>query len=202
MKIGILDYKACNLSSIYYSVYRMGYDPIIINTAKEIKQIDKLIIPGVGSAKHCLNYIKENGIFNEIKEFLNLEKPILGICLGLQIFSQNLYEHGISKGFGLFDAEVIPINNTNHYNIGWSKINYNNINTLPAEIKKNDIFYFCHSYYLNFKNNNNKKNCLGYLNNGILIPSILIKNNFIGVQFHPEKSQKNVENIIKYFLNI
>ena len=202
MKIGILDYEACNLSSIYYSIHRMGYDPTIINTAKEIKQIDKLIIPGVGSAKHCLDYIKKNGIFYEINEFLNFDKPILGICLGLQIFSKNLYEHGNSEGFGLFNAEVIPLKNSNHFNIGWSKINYNITNNLPTDIKTNDIFYFCHSYYLNFQNNEDKKNCVGYLNNDIFIPSILIKNNFIGVQFHPEKSQKNGENIIKYFLNL
>ena len=94
------------------------------------------------------------------------------------------------------------LNNSNHFNIGWSKINYNIANNLPTDIKTNDIFYFCHSYYLNFQNNEDKKNCVGYLNNDIFIPSILIKNNFIGVQFHPEKSQKNGENIIKYFLNL
>ena len=149
-----------------------------------------------------MDYIKKNGIFYEINEFLNFDKPILGICLGLQIFSKNLYEHGNSEGFGLFNAEVIPLNNSNHFNIGWSKINYNITNNLPTDIKTNDIFYFCHSYYLNFQNNEDKKNCVGYLNNDIFIPSILIKNNFIGVQFHPEKSQKNGENIIKYFLNL
>ena len=201
MNIGILDYKACNLSSIYYSIYRMGYDPIIINSAKEIKRIDKLIIPGVGSAKYCLDYLKKNGMFNEVKEFLNLEKHILGICLGLQIFSKNLYEHGTSEGFGLFDTEVIPINKLNHFNIGWSKIIYNKTSSIPAEIIKNDIFYFCHSYYINFLNQNDKKNCLGFLDDEILIPSILLKDNFLGVQFHPEKSQKHGDNIIKYFLN-
>jgi glutamine amidotransferase len=201
MNIGILDYKACNLSSIYYSVYRMGYDPIIVSKAEEIKQVDKLIIPGVGSAKHCLDHLKRTGLFDEINEFLNLEKPILGICLGLQIFCKNLYEHGYSQGFGLFDAKVIPISNNNYFNIGWSKIKYYNSNSLPLEILNNNIFYFCHSHYINFENEKDKKNCLGYLNNEIKIPSILKKKNFIGVQFHPEKSQRNGENIIGYFLN-
>ena len=202
MKIGILDYNACNLSSVYYSIYRLGYDPIIIKKAKEITRIDKLIIPGVGSAFHCLNYLKKNGIFEEIKKFLELEKPILGICLGLQIFSKKLYEHGVSEGFGLIDAEVIPINYLNYYNIGWSKLIFSKNHYLPKEVFLNNIFYFCHSYQLKFNNSSENNFCRAYIKNKNKIPSIIIKNNFIGVQFHPEKSQKNGENLIKFFLNL
>ena len=201
MKLGILDYDACNLSSIYYSTYRIGYDPIIIKTAKEISRLDKLIIPGVGSAFNCLNYLKKNGIFYEIKNFLELGKPILGICLGLQIFSKKLNEHGVSEGFGFIDADTIPLNNLNYYNIGWSKLKFKEKNNLPKEITLNNDFYFCHSYKLKFNNSKEEEYCIGYTKNKTLIPSMIIKNNLIGVQFHPEKSQKNGEMIIKFFLD-
>ena len=202
MNIGILNYKACNLSSIYNSIYRLGYDPIIIDSSKKIKNLDKLIIPGVGSAKHCLDFIKKNGIFDEINEYLELKKPILGVCLGLQIFSKNLYEHGNSKGFGLINADVLPIDNSNFYNIGWSKLNFNENNNLPKPIILNNIYYFCHSYKLKFNESSEKKYCLGYVENKNIIPAMIIKNNFIGLQFHPEKSQKSGEIIIKYFLDL
>jgi len=198
MKIGILNYNACNLASIYHSIYRIGYDPIIINNKKQLKKIDKLIIPGVGAAKSCVDYLKKKELFDEIEDFIDLKKPILGICLGLQIFSKKLYEHGESNGLNFINAEVIPFRKQK-INIGWSKLIINNNNFFNEFSDKS--FYFCHSYYLNFINLNDKKYCKGFIDHDEKIPSLIIKENFVGVQFHPEKSQANGNKFIKKFLH-
>jgi len=201
MNIGILDYNACNISSIYYSIYRLGYDPKIIKNSKELKDIDKLIIPGVGAAKNCIDYLNQNGLFNEIQKFLASQKPILGICMGFQIFATNLHEHGLSQGLGLIDAEIIPFKKTNLFNIGWQNVEINKKNKIFRNIENNNSFYFCHSHYLKFNNKKDEEECVGISKFGTLVPSLVIKENFMGMQFHPEKSQKNGSNLIKYFLN-
>jgi len=201
MNIGILDYNACNISSVYYSIYRLGYDPKIIKNSKELKDIDKLIIPGVGAAKNCIDYLNQNGLFNEIQKFLASQKPILGICMGFQIFATNLHEHGLSQGLGLIDAEIIPFKKTNLFNIGWQNVEINKKNKIFRYIENNNSFYFCHSHYLKFNNKKDEEECVGISKFGTLVPSLVIKENFMGMQFHPEKSQKNGSNLIKYFLN-
>jgi len=201
MNIGILDYNACNISSVYYSIYRLGYDPKIIKNSKELKDIDKLIIPGVGAAKNCIDYLNQNGLFNEIQKFLASQKPILGICMGFQIFATNLHEHGLSQGLGLIDAEIIPFKKTNLFNIGWQNVEINKKNKIFRNIENNNSFYFCHSHYLKFNNKKDEEECVGISKFGTLVPSLVIKENFMGMQFHPEKSQKNGSNLIKYFLN-
>ena len=197
MKIGILNYNACNLASIYNSIFRLGYDPKIIEKRAELKSIDKLIIPGVGAAKNCLDYLKKNDLFSEVEIFFKKENPILGICLGLQIFSKNLFEHGKSSGFNLIDADVVSFPNKK-INIGWRKILINDKNWIEFN---NKSFYFCHSYLLKFNNANDKKYCKARINSQEEIPSLIIKQNFIGTQFHPEKSQTVGNKFIEKFLN-
>ena len=200
MKIGILDYNACNISSIYYSIYRLGYDPKIIKNSKEFRDIDRLIIPGVGAAKKCIDYLNQTGILNEIQKFLDSKKPILGICLGLQIFANNLHEHGLSKGLGLIDAEVVPFKKKNLFNIGWQNLEIVKKNEKFGNIENNNSFYFCHSHYLKFNQKKDEEECVGISKFENLVPSLIIKENFVGMQFHPEKSQKNGSNLIKKFL--
>ena len=200
MKIGILNYNACNLASIYYSIYRLGYDPIILKKKEDIKKIDKLIIPGVGAAKSCLEYLKNKELFEYIQIFFNSGKPILGICLGLQIFSKTLMEHGRSSGFGIIDANVIPFNKVKKFNIGWSNIKISE-NSFLFKNFSDKSFYFCHSHFVKFNNKNNEKYCHGKIIHGETVPSIIIKNNFMGVQFHPEKSQTNGVKFIENFLD-
>ncbi len=198
MKIGILNYNACNLASIYHSIFRIGYDPIIIEEKDQFKNLDKLIIPGVGAANSCLNYLKKKKLFDEVDNFLKKKKPILGICLGLQIFSKKLHEHGLSDGFNFIDAEVVPFRD-NKINIGWSELIIENNNKWKNLDLKS--FYFCHSYYLKFLDSKDIKFCHGFINFHEKVPSLIVKNNFMGVQFHPEKSQTNGNKFIENFLN-
>lgn len=198
MKIGILNYEACNIASIYYSLYRLGYDPIVLNKPGVINKLDKLIIPGVGAAKKCMDFMNSSSIKDEIINFFDKGKPILGICLGLQIFSKKLYENGESDGLGLIDAKVVPLDGKK-INMGWSNITVNN-NSNFCKIFNNKSFYFCHSYYLKMKDDYQNINCKAYLDEKNKIPSVVINKNFIGSQFHPEKSQKNGVEFLKKFM--
>lgn len=199
MKVGILDYKACNLGSVFSSLYRLGINPIIINTTKKIFEMDKLIIPGVGAAKNCIGYLKQNSFIEPIKQFL-ANKPVLGICLGMQIFAKKLYENGFSEGIGHIDGVVKKLDTKIKFNIGWREVKF--INKINKKMKIDDMssFYYCHSYYINLKTNNYcaATSCMESNNQ---IPAIIYKDNFIGTQFHPEKSQTNGSKFLEFFLN-
>lgn len=199
MKIAIIHYDACNLKSVFNAIYRLGYDPVIISNYKKLDTFDKIIIPGVGSAYECIKYLKKNKLFDEILNVYEKKKSILGICLGMQIFAKNLYENGISEGFNLFNGNVIKMKNKK-FNIGWMDVKYTNGFKINNNNKRPN-YYFCHSYYLNFIDKDEKTYCFGYSDNELKIPSIIQKRNYLGCQFHPEKSQKNGEDFLKFFLN-
>ena len=199
MKVGILDYKACNLASVFSSLYKLGIDPIIVNNSKELTEIDKLIIPGVGAAKNCMDYLKYNSFIDPLKDFL-INKPILGICLGMQIFAKKLYENGFSEGIGYIDGEVKKLDTKIKFNIGWKEVKLKKKIEEKFNIVDLSSFYYCHSYYMSLKKN---ENCLAtsIIDNNHEIPAIVLKNNFIGTQFHPEKSQNNGNKFLEFFLN-
>ena len=201
MKIGIVDYGACNLSSIYNSIYRLGYNPLVIKNPNDFKSLDRLIIPGVGAAKQCIDNLKEKKYFEEIFKFYKTGKPLLGICLGMQIFGKNLFEHGKSDGFGIVDADIIKIDKKNPFNIGWRIINLKENSNIKKIIPNKSCFYFCHSYFMSFNTSLEKKYCEGFVEEKKVIPSIVVKNNYIGTQFHPEKSQGLGEKFILNFIS-
>ncbi len=201
MKIGILNYDACNIKSVFNTIYRVGHNPIIINKSKDFEQIDKLIIPGVGSAYTSIQFLKKNNLIDEIKNFLLKKKPIMGICLGLQLLCKNLTEGGKCEGFSFIDANVQPLFKNLKANIGWYELFLKEELIKKLNLKKNRNFYFCHSYYLKFNNSLEERNCVGTIIFDQKIPSIVIKENLIGVQFHPEKSQESGEKILNYFIN-
>lgn len=201
MKIGIIDYNAGNLQSVYNAIYNLGYNPSIIKDYKEIKNVDKLIIPGVGSANLAIKTLKKNNFVEEIISFYNKEKYILGICLGFQIFATKLFENGVSEGLGIINGDIIPISNNFTNNIGWNSVLISDFNSI--NIKKNqNCFYFCHSYYLKTYSEIEKNYCVGEIKlDSFIVPSIYRKKNFFGTQFHPEKSQIHGINFIQSFLN-
>ena len=200
MKVGILDYKACNLGSVFSSFYKLGIDPIIINSSKKISEMDRLIIPGVGAAKNCMEYLKCNSFIEPIKEFL-LKKPVLGICLGMQIFAKKLYENGLSEGIGHLNGEVKKLDTKIKFNIGWKEVKLIKIIDKKLNIEDLSSFYYCHSYYISLEENDYCAGISYIENNNYEIPAIVCKGNFIGTQFHPEKSQTNGSKFLEFFLN-
>ena len=192
MKIYILNYGLGNIRSIYNAVKNCGYNPELISKDKKIK-CDLLIIPGVGSFSEASKILRNKFkiIFKSIKEnnfFL------LGICLGMQIMADKGYENGNHSGLGIFNGEVKLIPKLIEKPIiGWKKTILKN-SKLPF-LKKygNSKFYHVHSYYLN-----SKKNIHGYIiEKKFKIPSIIYKKNYLGLQFHPEKSGKTGLKLLK-----
>ena len=202
MNVGILNYDAGNIYSVYNLIYNLGFTPKIISNKNEFKNIDKLIIPGVGSAYRCIENLKKNKLFDLLSDNLNSELPILGICLGLQIFCENLYENGEANGLKFIKAKVQKISQHNKYNIGWSKVEFKS-DDLNSIFINNKDFYFCHSFSIQELDKKDQKFLEGHIKfDQKVIPSVIKKKNFLGVQFHPEKSQTNGVKFMKYFLNI
>lgn len=194
MKVAIIKYNAGNVQSVLFALERIGINAIITNNVDELKTSDKIIFPGVGEASSAMSYLKENGLDNVI---LNLKQPVLGICLGMQLMC-NYSEEGNTKCLGIFNNQIklFPSNNTVKVpQIGWNTI-YNLKTNLYTGFKKDEYMYFVHSYYAEIG-----KSTVAKTIHGLEYSSSLQKDNFYGVQFHPEKSgtagQAVLENFIK-----
>ena len=203
MKIVIVDYGMGNIKSIVSALKYIGIDDIILsNNLLDIESADKIILPGVGSFAKAMKNIKQLKL-NEIlsKEVLEKKKPILGICLGMQLMSKSSDEDGLSEGLGFIDAKVSKFKNTYEKvpHVGFNQVDFKENSKLYNGLNNKSDFYFTHSYQMQSNENINQGIC-HYENNFIV--SYEVKN-ITGVQFHPELSQTNglklLENFIKNF---
>lgn len=193
MKIVIIDYGAGNIQSIQFAIKRLGFDAILSKNPIEIQQADKVIFPGVGEASSAMKMLIDNGLDELIP---NLQQPVLGICLGMQLMC-NSSEEGNTKGLGIFDTNVIKFSNAVKVpHMGWNTIS-NLKSELFENIKENEFMYLVHSFYVP-----NSDLAIANTNYEVEYASALRKNNFYGVQFHPEKSGKWGGKIIDNFLNL
>ena len=211
MKIAIIDYESGNLKSVSKAVELASKnilnksDVQIINTAKELSHYDKIVLPGQGSFKQCYqSLISIDGILDELSNFvIEKQKPILGICVGMQLFSTFGDEDGGSKGFNWIEGKVKKINLKDKFlklpHMGWNNINIEKDSKLLNGIENNSHFYFVHSYAFEVSN---KKFISAITNYSIEFVSAVEKNNIFGTQFHPEKSQANGIKILENFVKI
>ena len=209
MYISVIDYGSGNLKSaakaLEAAANNISLNSTITVTSdpKIIKQSDKIVLPGQGSFRDCYLGIKKIPGLNEtLNEFvLENKKPILGICVGMQLFAKNGYESQKTQGFGWINAEVRKINNMNKKlklpHMGWNEIEFKKDCFLFSNIKNKSHMYFIHSYEFMTK----QKDCVvATTNYGNSIIASVAKENIIGTQFHPEKSQKNGLLILENFL--
>ena len=213
MSIAIIDYGSGNLKSVAKALelaannINVNSKIVVTSDPKIIKQSEKIVLPGQGSFRDCYLGIKKIPELNEtLNEFVLLKKkPILGICVGMQLFAKTGYESQETKGFGWIDAEVRKINNMNKKlklpHMGWNEIELKKDYFLFSNIKNKSHMYFIHSYEFMTK----QKNCVvATTNYGNSIIASVAKENIVGTQFHPEKSQKNgliiLENFLKWEL--
>lgn len=203
MKAAVIDYGMGNLLSVNNAIEYLGFDSETISNPNLLSDFDKLILPGVGSFKQCVYNLENKGfvkILNE--EVIYKKKPILGICLGMQVMAKKGYEGGEFNGLGWFDANVIKIKpkdkNVKVPNIGWKEINYND-NVLFKNLKERTELYFVHSYHMKCLN---KSDVIATCFYGESITAAINKENIYGTQFHPEKSQDFGLQILENFLNI
>ncbi len=191
--IAIIKYNAGNIRSVQNSLTRLGYESIITDDENEILNADKVIFPGVGEASSAMNYLQQKGLD---KIILKVEKPFLGICLGLQLMC--LYsEEGDTNCLGIFNTKVKLFPKTDIVpHMGWNEFETIDGQLTQGIIKSNDL-YFVHSYYAEICKNTNAT--CDYI---LPFSAMLQKDNFYAVQFHPEKSGCNGEQILLNFLKL
>ena len=193
MKLIIIDYGAGNIKSIQFSFKRLGVDAVLSNNINEIKAADKVIFPGVGEASSAFKMLQESGLDVEIPA---LKQPVLGICLGMQLMC-NSSEEGNTKGLGIFDVVVKKFSNA----VKVPQMGWNVIKDLKSDlftgIKENEFMYLVHSFYAE-----SCDEAIATTDYEIEYASALQKDNFYGVQFHPEKSSIAGEQILKNFLEL
>lgn len=193
MNIAIINYGAGNIQSIRFAIQRLGYEVNLTHDVDEILAADKVIFPGVGEAGSAMTMLKETKLDGVIP---NLKQPVLGICLGMQLMCTHT-EEGDTPGLGIFDVEVKKFLSTVKVpQIGWNQI-YNLQGPLFQQCKENEYMYLVHSFYADIC-----KETIATTNYGIAYTTALHKDNFYGVQFHPEKSSKAGEQILQNFLNL
>jgi glutamine amidotransferase len=193
MNIIIIDYGAGNIQSIQFALERLGFEGVLSNNWNEIQKADKIIFPGVGEASSAMKKLKESGLEKLIP---TLKQPVLGICLGMQLLC-NSTEEGNTKGLGIFDVDVVKFSSKVKVpQMGWNTI-YNLKSPLFEGNKENEFMYLIHSFYAK-----KCKETIASTNYEVEYSSALQKNNFYGVQFHPEKSGVFGEQILKNFLNL
>tara|TARA_B110000438_G_scaffold302214_1_gene359248 strand:+ start:1276 stop:1920 length:645 start_codon:yes stop_codon:yes gene_type:complete len=213
MSIAVVDYGSGNLRSVAKALevaannISINCKVVVTSDPKIIKQSDKILLPGQGSFRDCYSGIKKiSGLEEALNEYvLEKKKPILGICVGMQLFAKTGYESQETKGFGWIDAEVRKINNVNKKlklpHMGWNEIELKKDCFLFSNIKNKSHVYFIHSYEFITKQ---KDYVVATTNYGNSIIVSVEKENIIGTQFHPEKSQKNgliiLENFLKWNL--
>ena len=208
MNVTIVDYNSGNISSVINSFKEVAKDKVNIEVTSDLKKIkssDKVVLPGQGSFKSCieaLNSIK--GLVDTLNEFaMNSKKPLLGICVGLQMFADIGYEEIETKGLGWISGKVSKINNQNNKyklpHIGWNEINILKGNKIFKDIENNSHMYFVHSYEFI---PNDKTVTAATTNYSSNIVCAVEKENIFGTQFHPEKSDKIGLKIIDNFINL
>ena len=193
--IGIINYGiAGNIHSVQKAIEKAGGKTLIINQVSDFDMVDKIVIPGVGSFKDAMKELDNDDFIKPIKEF---KKPILGICLGMQILADLGFEYGKTKGLGLIEAEVkLILCNGKVPHMGFNKIHIQIPNALLKGLEDEE-FYFMHSFeMINYKD----ISALSKYNNHSFV-SVINKGNVYGVQFHPEKSRdaglKLLSNFVK-----
>lgn len=203
MIIGILDYGVSNIKSISRAISTIGYDYKIIKSKKDFNKIDILILPGVGTFSSAMEKIHSNDFYHSIINHAK-NKKVIGICLGMQLLAEESDEIKLTSGLNLIPGKIRKIENFYNKefrkipNIGWRKIFLNNNEIKFAKNFNSSEFYFVHSYrfecddkYILFNTNYHNEQ----------IPAIVIRQNIIGLQFHPEKSRENGLLLLRYILD-
>ena len=196
--IVIIDYGLGNLGSVKNALNKLGVDSIISNLIKVITAGSGLILPGVGSATEGMKNLRKSGLNKVILKQIKLKKPILGICLGMQLLFF-LSEEGNTECLNVIEGKVKRFNNKLKVpQIGWNQVKQKP-SKLFLGIKDKSYFYFVHSYYCQASE---EKIIIGSTEYGINFTSAIEDKNIFGVQFHPEKSGENGLKLLKNFADI
>lgn len=198
--IAIIDYGVGNLFSLASSLKAIGYEAVVTGDAETVKKADKLILPGVGAFGDAIKKLRNSSLDRVLVEEANKGKPLLGICLGMQMLFEKSFEYGEHTGLGLIKGEVIPMEGTlpkklKIPHIGWNALNFKKTSPLFKYINNGDCVYFVHSYYAA----DCEQTLLATAEYGKELTAAVADKNVFGCQFHPEKSGSVGLNILRAF---
>ena len=200
MKLTIIDTGCANLSSVKMAIKRLGVEPIVSCDAADIKSADKLILPGVGTAKAAMRNLQERKLVDLIRE---AKQPLLGFCLGMQMLAQASEESMDGEAdiqcLGIIPGKVklMQVGNLRLPHMGWNQIEHDGTHPLFNGIPSGSYFYFVHSYALEVT-----EATLARCDYGQPFSAVVGKDNFFGAQFHPERSGKLGAQLIRNFLEM
>ena len=204
METAIIDYGMGNLLSVQRAFEKCGSDAVIIDNPLELRDAERIVLPGVGAFPDAMDNLRKNGWIEELNRAgLEKETPILGICLGMQLLADKGYEVRECDGLGYIPGEIIRFTQTQEKeripHVGWNEILKREDSPLFDGIADGTNYYFVHSYHFRVANEENIATVTPYC--GEFVSSV-IKDNIVGTQFHPEKSQKAGFKLIKNFLSM
>lgn len=199
--IGIIDYGMGNLFSVHNAVQKLGFDVLISSDPVKLEQCQKLILPGVGAFGDMMKNIKEAQLDVFIENWVRKEKkPLLGICLGMQSFFESSEENGMHEGFGFLKGQIVFMKDQKVRvpHIGWNDLIKENEHPIFSKLSVHPCVYYVHSYYAS---NMDSDDLIGYCDYGTMkIPGLVMHENVMGCQFHPEKSGEDGLKILQYYL--
>lgn len=201
--IGIIDYGMGNLRSVENALNFLGKENVITSDPQILDKCEKLILPGVGAFHDCMESLKERNLFEPIETFVNKDrKPLLGICLGMQMLFESSDENGYDKGFAFLKGRItkMPDPNVRIPEIGWNELIATRQTEIMTRLSDHPYVYYVHSWYAV---DYDERDLYGYSEYGsLIVPGLLIHDNVMGCQFHPEKSAADGLEILKYFTEV
>ncbi len=202
--LAIIDYGVGNLFSLQCSLKRIGAEAIVTSDENIIRASDRIILPGVGAFGDAVKKLRESGLFEVVIEEAQKGKPLMGICLGMQMLFEKSYEYGEHEGLGLIEGEIVPLkgeipNDLDIPHMGWNALKFHNgKNELFKYINEGDCVYFVHSFF----GVGCDSSLIASAEYGIDVTAAVAKGNIYGCQFHPEKSGDVGLNILRAFCEI
>jgi imidazole glycerol-phosphate synthase subunit HisH len=199
-RIGIVDVGIGNIGSLKGAVYELGFDPVLIQESSQFSGCDNIILPGVGSFYHGMQMMGEANMFEPIQKLVSDGTPLLGICLGMQLLFDQGDEGGEAQGLSLIHGSIQRFQDNLSLrlpHVGWNEVHKTHDHPVWNGIKQGVDFYFVHSYVASCSSS-----CvLGTTEYGEVFPSFVATGTSVGMQFHPEKSQKNGLKMLENFCN-
>ena len=202
--IAIIDYGVGNLFSLSSSLKLIGADAVVTNDVEVIRKADKIILPGVGAFEDAIAKLKENNLDLFVKEQAKGGKPLMGICLGMQLLFEKSFEYGEHEGLGILKGQVVPMQGSipeelKIPHIGWNALHLTNTDCPIFEnISEEDCVYFVHSYYAE----GCEDSLVATTEYGKELTAAVAKDNVYGCQFHPEKSGEIGMKILRSFSSL
>ena len=202
--IGLIDYNMGNLRSVTNAFEKLGVSIEIVKDANDVSKFDKIILPGVGAFKDAMDCLHERGMDEAVKAFANSGKPLLGICLGMQLLFDSSVEFGKCAGLGLIEGEIVNFDTSRFSSrlkvphMGWNELFITKDSQLFKGMPKSFYLYFVHSFHAKC----DEKYTIGKTMYGYEFPSAVQKENVYGFQPHPEKSHANGLAILKNFVEL